>query len=119
MCNGDAIQCSIAASVFQQQCNEQTLTGVDSATQSNVDALTAQKGQLATTAGDTSFSLASVLPSAPAESCSLSDTTVQIGTWSLAFPLATVLCGKIQVIHAIVVAFGFALFGLIVFGARR
>lgn len=117
-CEGDAVQCAMAQEQYTRNCQN---SQVDSTTQATFTALTAQAGTTATatTAGDTSFSLSSYLPSPPASSCSLSDTTVTIGPMAVPFPLGTVLCPKLYMIRSVVVGFGLLMWGLIVMGTKR
>lgn len=113
VCTGDPIACATANALAQQNCQSQY---VDPATQAGITSL--QTNGTSPSAGDSSISLAGMAPATEVASCAVSDTTITVGPMTLNFPLGTVLCPKLAMIHAAVMAFGSFLWVIIVMGIK-
>ncbi|MDR3451930.1 MAG: hypothetical protein P4L96_03880 [Rhodoferax sp.] len=114
VCTGDPIACATANALAQQNCAS---TYVDPATQTGFNSLTTGTGT-SPSAGDSTIDLAGMAPTPEAASCPVSDTTFTVGPMTLSFPIGTVLCPKLAMIHAAVMAFGSFVWVLIVMGIK-
>lgn len=109
-CSGDAIQCSIAASSFQQYCAS---TSVPDAVTAAADAVL--KGDVAPNGLNTTTDITG--PSAVTGSCAITDFTVNLlPGQTLSVPLS-MTCNVMDTIRGLIGIFGALAFALIVFKA--